>query len=239
MVLDLASLQQHTPLQPDPIAHDYIRPNRHIRPDPAVLADPRRRVDEHVTAVNVGRVGRHEFPGALFLQRGEVETGAAEEVLGLADVHPEALEVEGVQLAVLADGWEGFLFDACGAQLDAVEHAGVEDVDAGVDAVADELDGFFDEAVDTGGVVGFVHHDAVFGGFFDFGHDDGAFVAVGFVEFGQLGEGVVADDVGVEDEEGGRVFAEGFGGEFQGAGGAEGFAFDGEFDFDVVLLFVL
>ena len=239
MVLDFTSLQQNTPLQPDAITHDHIRPNRHIRPDPAILADPGRGVDEDVAAVDIGRVDGHEFAGAPFLQRGEVETGAAEEVLGLADVHPEAVEVEGVELAVVADGREGFLFDARGPQLDPVEHAGIEDVDARVDAVADELDGFLDEAVDPGRVVGFVHHDAVFRRFFDFGDDNGAFVAVGFVEFGELGEGVIADDVGVEDEEWRRVFAEGFGGEFEGAGGAKGFGFDGEFDLDVVLLFVL
>lgn len=46
-----------------------------------------------------------------------------------------------------------------------------------------------------------MHHDAVFGGFFNLGDDDGALVAVGFVEVGKLLEGIVADDVGVEDEE--------------------------------------
>ena len=81
--------------------------------------------------------------------------------------------------------------------------------------------------------------DAVFGGFFDFGDDDGAFVAVGFVEIGELLEGVVADDVGVEDEERGGVFAEGLFGELEGASGAEGFGFDGEFNIDVVFFGVL
>lgn len=88
-------------------------------------------------------------------------------------------------------------------------------------------------------MVGFVHHDAVFGGFFDLGDDDGAFVAVGFVEFGKLLEGVVANDIGVEDEEGGGVLSEGFLGEFERAGGAEGFGFDGEFDVDVVFFGIL
>ena len=69
-------------------------------------------------------------------------------------------------------------------------------------------------------------HDTVFGGLLDFGDDDGAFFAVGLVEFGELVEGVVTDDVGVEDEEGGGVFAEGFFGEFERAGGAQRFGFD-------------
>ena len=86
---------------------------------------------------------------------------------------------------------------------------------------------------------GFVHDDAVFGGFLDLGDDDGAFLAVVAVELGELGEGVVADDVGVEDEEGGVVFAEDLFGELEGPGGTQGFGFDGEFDLDVVFFFVL
>ena len=161
-----------------------------------------------------------EFLVTLFGEGGEVQAGAREEILGLPDVHPEALEVEGVQLAVVADGGEGFLLDGGGAELDAGENRGVEYVDTGVDAVADEFDGFFDEAVDAGGVVWFVHHHTVFGGFFDFGHDNRAFFAVRFMEGGEICKGVVADDVRVEDEEGGTVFAEGFFGEFEGACGA-------------------
>ena len=157
----------------------------------------------------------------------------------MADVHPETFQIEGVQFAIFDDGGESFLFDRCGAELDAAEDRRVEDVETGVDPVADVFDGLFHEAIDAGGVVGFVDYDAVFGGFFHFGDDDGAFFAVGFVEVGELLEGVFADDVGVEDEEGGVVFAEGLFGEFEGAGCAEGFGLDGEFDLDVVLFFVL
>lgn len=88
-----------------------------------------------------------------------------EEVLGLSDVHPEPSEVKRVQLLVGGDGGEDFLFDGSGAQLhvsakvsagsfthlDAVQDAGVEHVDAGVDPVADKLDGLLDEAVDDRG----------------------------------------------------------------------------------------
>lgn len=239
MILNLAARQHHTPLQPDPISHRDVGPDRDVGADAAVLSDLGGRVDEHVAAVDVWFLRGFEFLGVFFGEGGEVEAGAAEEIFGLPDVHPEALEVEGVELAVLDHGGEGFLFDGGGAQLDAAEHRGVEDVETGVDAVADELDGFLDEPVDAGGVVGFVHDDAVFGGFFDFGDDDGAFFAVGFVEFGELLEGVFADYVGVEDEEGGGVFSEGFFCEFEGAGCAEGFGLDGEFDFHVVLFLVL
>jgi hypothetical protein len=60
-----------------------------------------------------------------------------------------------------------------------------------------------------------------------------------FVEGGELGEGVVAGDVGVEDEEGCVVLAQDALGELEGARGAEGLGFDGELDLDVVLLLVL
>ena len=52
----------------------------------------------------------------MFLgEGGEVEAGAREEVFGLTDVHPEAFEVEGVELTVFADGGESLLFDGCRA----------------------------------------------------------------------------------------------------------------------------
>jgi len=144
-----------------------------------------------------------------------------------------------VQFTRLAHRRERLLLNRRRAQLDALKHGWVQDVQPSVDAVADELDGLFDEAVDAGFVAGLVDDDTVFGRFFDFGDDDGAFVAVGFVEGEQLLEGVVADDVGVEDEEGGVVFAEDLLGELEGAGGAEGFGLDGEGDFDVEFGFVL
>lgn len=54
-----------------------------------------------------------------------------------------------MQLPVGADGREGFLLDGGGAEVDAAEDRRVEDVDARVDTVADELDRFLDEAVDA------------------------------------------------------------------------------------------
>jgi hypothetical protein len=71
-----------------------------------------------------------------------------------------------------------------------------------------------------------VHDDAVLGRLVDLGDDDGALVAVGAVEGGELLEGVVADDVAVEDEEGGGVLGEDLLGELERAGGAEGLGLD-------------
>ena len=59
------------------------------------------------------------------------------------------------------------------------------------------------------------------------------------VELGELLEGVVACDIGVEDEEGRVVLAEDVLSELEGTGGAEGLGLDGECDGDAVLLLVL
>lgn len=197
VVFHFAPAQQHAALYPHPVANHHVRPDRHVGADAAVLAHLRGGVDQHVAAIHVGRAGRGEFGGALLRQGREVEACSRQEVLGLADVHPVAVQVEGVQLAVGADGGEGLLLDAGGSQLDARQHGGVEDVDARVDAVADELDGFLDEALDARRVAGAVHHDAVLRGLFDLGDDDGALLTVRLVEGGERGEGVVADDVAV------------------------------------------
>ena len=89
-----------------------------------------------------------------------------------------------MELAVLADSREGFLLDGSGSEIDAVEDARVEDVDASVDAVAHELDWFLHEAVDARRVAWFVNNDAVFGGLLYFRNDDCSLVAVGFMEVG-------------------------------------------------------
>lgn len=143
-----------------------------------------------------------------------------------------------MQQAVLDNGGERLLLDGRGTELDALEDGGVQDVDAGVDAVADELDGLLDEAVDQRGGARLVYNDAVLGRLLDLGHDDGALAAVLLVEGGELGEGVVAGDVGVEDEEGRLVLAQDAFGQLEGAGGAEGLCLDRELDLDVVLLLV-
>merc|ERR1712054_225469 len=149
VLLHLRALQQHTPLQPHTVANDHVRSDRDIRANLAVLANGRRGVDHDVAAVNIGLRGRGQEVALLLRQAGEVEAGAGEEVLRLADIHPEALEVVGVQLAFLDDCWQCLLFDGGRSQLNALQHGGVEDVDTSVDAVAHELHWLLDEAVDS------------------------------------------------------------------------------------------
>lgn len=239
VVLDLAALEQHAALQAHAVADDDTGTDGDVWTDAAALADLGRRIDQDVAAVYKGLRVRHEQLGALLRERGQVQAGAGEEVLGLADVHPEAVQVERVQLAVLADGREDLLLDGRRAQLDAPQHRRVQHVDARVDAVAHELDRLLDEAVDARGVARLMHDDAIFGGLLDLGDDDGALVAVLLVELGQLLEGVVADDVRVEDEEGVVVLAQDLLCELEGACRAQRFALDRECDLDVELLLVL
>ena len=144
-----------------------------------------------------------------------------------------------MQFAVFHDRGEGFLLDGSGAELDAVEHGGVEDVDAGVDAVAHKLDRFLHESINPAGVVGLVDDDAVFARLLHLRHHDRAFLSVLCMELGQLLEGIFTYHIRVQHEEGLVVFAQYLLGELQWACGAQWFCLDGELDVDAVLFLVL
>jgi hypothetical protein len=127
----------------------------------------------------------------------EVETGSWDVVFGLTDIHPESLHVVRVELAICSDCGEDFLFNWCGAELtwarpresstylDAIEHFWVEEVDTGVDPVADEFHRFLDETVD-GSRVWLGNDHTIVGGFCDLGDHDGAFTTVGHVEVAEV-----------------------------------------------------
>ena len=62
----------------------------------------------------------------LFIsQRLQIETHAGEIVFGLSDVHPETLELHGVELRVVAHVREYFFFDRHVSQL---ENHGIESI---------------------------------------------------------------------------------------------------------------
>jgi len=157
----------------------------------------------------------------------------------LADVHPEAIEVERMQLTVFADGGKRLLLDRCRAKLNALEYTRVEDIYASVDAVAHELDWFLDEPINPRWMVGFVHDHTVFGRLLDFRHHDSTLLSVRFMEFAQLLERVVADHVRVEYEERRVILAEDTFCELERTSGAKGFGLHGELDLNVVLFLVL
>ena len=98
---------------------------------------------------------------------------------------------------------------------------------------SNKLDGLLDEAVDARRVAGLVDHDTVFRGLFDLGYDDRSLFTVLLVECGEFREGVFADNIGVEDEEGSVVFAKDLFCQLERACGTEGFGFDGKSDLDV------
>lgn len=239
VVLNLASSKENAALQPDAVTDNNVRSNGHVGAYAAVLANLGRGIDENVATVNERLAVGSELLGALLREGGKVEAGSGQEVLGLANIHPESIQVERVQQAVLANSGEGLLLNRGGAQVDTVQHRGVQDVDTGVDAVANELDGLLDEAVDARCVAWLVHHHAVLGRLLDLCDDDGALITVCLVEVGELLEGVVADDIGVQDEEGRVVLAKDLLGQLQRAGGAQRLVLDGELYADVVLLLVL
>jgi hypothetical protein len=239
VVLDLGAGEQDAALQSDAVADNHAGADGDIGPYSAVLANFGRGVDEDIAAVDVRLArGRQEL-GAPLGQRRQVQASSRQEILGLAHIHPESLEIEAVQLSVAHDRWEGLLLDAGGLELDALQYRRVEYVYSGVDAVSDELDGLLDEAVDAAGVVGLMDDDAVLGRLLDLGDDDGALFAVGLMELGELLEGVVADDVRVEHEERRLVLKERLLGQFQRACGAEGFGLDREGDVDAEFLRIL
>jgi hypothetical protein len=88
-------------------------------------------------------------------------------------------------------------------------------------------------------MVGLVDNHTVLGGLLDLGDDDGTLIAVVPVELKEILERVVADDIGVEDEEGRVVLEKDLLGKLQRAGGVERLGLDRELNVDVVLLFVL
>ena len=102
-----------------------------------------------------------------------------------------------MELTIFADCRESFLFDGCRTEFNTTEDRGVENVNACIDPVPYKLDRFLYEAIDSRRMVGFMYHNTVFTGFFDFSDNDGTLFAVRFVEFGELLEGIVADHVGV------------------------------------------
>ena len=100
-----------------------------------------------------------------------------------------------MELAIFADGGESFLLNRRRAQFDSREDGRIQDVDASVDAVAHKLNRLLDEAVNTRGMIRFMNDNTIFAGLLNFGDNDCTLIAVGFMESGELLEGVVTGDV--------------------------------------------
>ena len=150
-------------------------------------------------ADNAALIGA-ETVGLVLAQRVQVQAHAGQVVFGLTDVHPEAGQLHGVQLRVVAHVRKDLLLYGHVSQLDAIENGRIEDVEAGVDLVRDELLGLLDEALDAARVV-VVDDDAVLGRLLDLGDHDGALALVSVMKGEHLLERKLAYDVAVEHEE--------------------------------------
>ena len=93
------------------------------------------------------------------------------------------------------DGREGFLLDGCGTEINPLKNRRVENVDAGIDAVADKLHWLLDEAIDKGWRVGGVDHNTIFRRLLHLCHYDGSLAAMRLVELGKLLERVFTNNI--------------------------------------------
>ncbi|EPY30496.1 mannose-1-phosphate guanyltransferase [Strigomonas culicis] len=124
-----------------------------------------------------------------------------DEVRRLANIHPEALEVVRVQLSGAGHLREDLLLDRRATRGNAVQHALVEDVNTGVDAVTDKALRLLYELVNA--VRHLVVNDhAVLVPFGHLGDHNGALLAMVAMEREQLAKRKAARDIGVQHEEG-------------------------------------
>lgn len=66
-----------------------------------------------------------------------------------------------MKLAIFANSGESLLLNGSGTELDTVQYRRVENVDTGVNAVSNELDGLFYKAVDARRVIGLMNDDTI------------------------------------------------------------------------------
>lgn len=144
-----------------------------------------------------------------------------------------------MQLSVRGHCWESFLLDGCRAKLNTVQHAWVENVDTGVDAVSNVLDWLLNEAVDSRVVVWLVDDNTILRWLVNLCDDDSSFISVRLVECREVGKWVVTDDIGVKNEEWLIVLSQNLLCKLEWSGGSERLGLNGECDGDVVCLLVL
>ncbi|KAJ1760644.1 hypothetical protein LPJ58_001619 [Coemansia sp. RSA 1591] len=200
VVPDGRVLHKHAALKTHAVANNHVRSNGDIGSNLAALANLGCWVYEHVAAAHVCFGCRRQQLGAALGQRRQIQACAGQKVLGLPNVHPEALQVERVQLAVRCHLREDLLLDRSRPQLDAVQDAGVEHVDAGVDAVADKLHRLLNKAVNLRGALAHDNH-SVLGWLLDLCRQDCALAAVRKVEVPHVLKGILARNVGVQHKE--------------------------------------
>ena len=145
----------------------------------------------------------------------------SEEVSGLTNIHPEALELHAVQLTLLCLPWKYLLlytrwFDLYPGQVFGhdivetfdqyvpVEDGGIEYVKASVDLVGDKLLRLLHKTCNLACALVIDNHP-IFAWFLNLGNNYGAFSAMALVECHHVPKGKITDDITVEDKEGSIV----------------------------------
>lgn len=177
--------------QPCALLDGAVGADHHVWADLAALLDYRTGVDHHVA---------RRLTERLDFVVGQVGSLSDQVIGGPSDIEPEVvLEWQAEELALLGHLREDLLLDHAEPLGDAIEHRHVEQVDAGVDLVADEVVGLLHEGVHSPRLVR--HDDPEPARILNRGEDDGALSAVLLVELLELLERVVADNIAVEHEE--------------------------------------
>ena len=120
-------------------------------------------------------------------------------VLGLTDVHPVSVQCEDIEIILSSHLREYFTLNRRGLQLNPVNNVHIQQIQTGINMVADICLRLLHELLDLSIFLG--HNDTILGRVFDCGCEDSAALAMCLVELYELGEGVVADDIRVEHEE--------------------------------------
>lgn len=90
VVLDLGVAEQNASLQTNAVTNNGIFPNGNVGTDTTILSYDSGGMDQNVSSIEVWFVRLTEVGRFLSGKRGEIETGTSEEILGLANIHPEA-----------------------------------------------------------------------------------------------------------------------------------------------------
>lgn len=166
----------------------------------------------------------------LVISEGHIYTSQV--IGGSSNVHPESVQRQGIQLVLRSHLRENFLLNGGGTSWNSLQDGGIQDVKAGVDAVADVGLWLLHELLDAASGVG--KNNTVFGWLLHRSHHDGSLLAMSHVEVVELLEGEGAGHITVEDKER-LIVIKVLLGEGNGSGSAHGLVLDGDDDVHAVL----
>jgi len=222
------------------VTNNHVRADNNIGADLAVSTNLGSGVNDDV-ADDV--LALREGLGLVDGERSEVELGSEEEILGLADVHPVAVESHGIEVLVDDHGGEDLALDGDSDGLrvgfgNEVKDGLVEEVNTGVDLVGGEvlrtLLRLLEELLDE--TVLLEDDETILGRVFDRGDENGALTLVRLVEVEHLRQGELAGDIRVEHEEGLVVLHEEVTSKTKGTSGTKGLILNGEGNLNLELL---